>query len=388
MSKWVALMPLRGGSKSIPGKNLRPIAGRPLFAWSLGQALASDCFSRVVVATDSGEIRAAVRDLFGDRVALVERSAETASDTAGTESVMLEFQAAAAAFDVLCLLQATSPLTLAADFLAARRSFEADNYDSLLTAVPLNRFLWSKSGTPLNYDPRKRPRRQDFDGGVMLENGAFYFTRAATLKATRCRLGGRVAVHPMPQEHLLEVDEPGDWDIIDLLLRRRGRPSRAAPAPIRALIVDVDGTLTDGGMYYGPEGESLKKFNTRDARGLARLRERGIRVGVISGERSPAVTTRMQKLGISDYHQGIEDKAGALQRMADSWGISLVEIAYVGDDTGDLACLRRVGLSCCPSDAVQEVRASVDHVCSRPGGAGAVREVCELILASYPDAPA
>jgi N-acylneuraminate cytidylyltransferase len=283
---------------------------------------------------------------------------------------------------VLSLVQATSPLTLAEDFRAARRRFEAGNHDSLLTAVPLNRFLWSKDGTPINYDPRARPRRQDFDGGVMLENGAFYITRAAMLRQTRCRLGGSVAIHPMSQEHLLEVDEPADWDIIEgLLLRRRQRNRRYPDKLILGLVVDVDGTLTDGGMYYGPEGELLKKFDTRDAHGLASVRGHGVRVSVISGERSAAVAARMEKLGIRDYHPGVQDKAACLRQIAAAWKLDMTEIAYVGDDLTDLDCMREAGFSCCPSDATGPVRAAVDYICTRPGGAGAVREVCDLILA-------
>ena len=102
-------MPLRGGSKSIPGKNLRPIAGRPLFAWSLEQAVASGSFDEIFVSTDSQEITASVRQTMGDTVTVIERSAETASDSASTESAMLEFQSRVA-FDNVCLIQATSPV--------------------------------------------------------------------------------------------------------------------------------------------------------------------------------------------------------------------------------------------------------------------------------------
>jgi N-acylneuraminate cytidylyltransferase len=382
MTRWVALMPLRGGSRSIASKNLRRIAGRPLFAWSLEQARVSQCFQQLFVSTDADAIRSAVKSHFPSGVELIDRSPESATDMASTESVMLEFQHRVA-FDVLCLIQATSPLTLATDFVSARDRFEAGQFDSLLTGVEMKRFLWSRDGRPLNYDPRSRPRRQDFEGAWM-ENGAFYFTRAGILSDLHCRLGGKIAVHPMSAENGLEVDEPADWDIVEQLLLRRQRHASRIPAlgRIAALIVDVDGTLTDGGMYYGAGGESLKKFNTRDALGLARVRERGIRVCVMSGEDSAAVGARMRKLGITEYHPGTADKAALMRRLAVSWSVELDRIAYVGDDLSDLHCLQQAGFSACPADAMPAVSACANYVCGRTGGAGAIREVCDLILAA------
>ncbi len=369
-------MPLRAGSKSIPDKNVRPLAGRPLFAWALEAALDSGAFDEVYAGSDSPSIRAAVAERFGDRVGLIERSAATCTDTASSEAAMAEFAAQVPA-DVLCLVQATSPLTAPEDFRAARERFIAEELDSLLSAVPCKRFFWTAAGEPVNYDPPRRPRRQDFPGWLM-ENGAFYFTRARLLAATGVRLSGRIGVHRMAAETALEIDEPADWALAEQLLRRH----RLAPrfGAIRALIVDVDGTLTDGGMYYGPDGEALKKFHTRDAHGLKRIAERGVRVGVVSAEDSPAVAARMRKLGIEDYYPGVADKLPLVADLARGWGLSLAEIGYVGDDTGDRECVAAVGTGCCPADAVAEVRARAAYVCARDGGAGAVREVCDLIL--------
>lgn len=378
--RWVALMPLRGGSKSIPGKNLRPLAGRPLFAWSLEQALASGCFDALYVMTDDPAIAAAVREGFGEAVTVLDRAAENASDEADSESVLLEFQQRVA-FDVVALVQATSPLTRSEDFRQARSRFTDGNFDSLLTAVEFRRFLWRHDGSPLNYAPEARPRRQDF-AACLMENGAFYLTRATLLREQRCRLGGRIGIHVMAPDTALEIDEPGDWPVAEARLREAQR-QRPGDRQVRALVLDVDGTLTDGGMYYGARGEALKKFNTRDAKGLARLRERGLRLGVITGEQSPAVAARMTRLGITDYHPGVDDKSAVLATLAAQWGVALDEIAYMGDDLNDLSCLTQAGLALCPGDAVAAIRARADHVMSRRGGDGAVREACELILSRY-----
>ncbi len=379
--RWIALMPLRGGSKSIPHKNIRRLAGRPLFAWSLEQALLSECFDELFVASDAEEIRRCVTAEFGDRVNVIDRAPDNCTDQASTESVMLEFRERVPV-DVLCLIQATSPLTRAADFRLAKEKFLSGKLDSLLTAAEFRRFLWSRAGAPLNYDPAKRPRRQEFDG-ALVENGAFYFTRDGILKQHHNRLGGRIGIHIMAPDTLAEIDEPEDWIVVEQLLRHRSRPAQwLARKRLRAFVVDVDGTLTDGGMYYNAGGEAMKKFDTRDAHGLARLRDHGIRVCVISRENSAAVAARMNKLGIGDYFPGVIDKRPLLEEKLKTWGIAFNETGYMGDDLPDLDCMAHAGASFCPADAVPEILAAADYVSCRNGGGGAVREVADLILAA------
>ncbi len=373
-------MPLRGGSKSIPGKNIRPLAGRALFAWSLGAALASGSFDEVWVGTDADAIRREVERQFAGRVRLFGRGAATCTDEASTESALLEF-AAAVPFDVLCTIQATSPMTTGADFQAARARLLQQRADSLHTATRVRRFYWTDAAEPLNYDPANRPRRQDFPGSLM-ENGAFYLTRRAVLDGERCRLGGRMAIHEMTGDSAVEIDEPADWLVVERLLRQRGRTSRERLAGILALAVDVDGTLTDGGMYYDANGEALKKFNTRDAHGLKLLEQAGLHIGVVTKERSAVVDARMRKLGFRDYLSGQDDKRVALAQLASQWGCALEQIAYIGDDVNDLPGLEVAGFACCPADAVDAVRACAAYVATARGGAGAVREVCELLLAA------
>lgn len=377
--RWVALLPLRGGSKSIPLKNLKPLAGRPLYAWSLAAALDSGCFDAVYVLSDSAAIRADVARRFGDRVIVRDRAPANASDTATSESVLAEV-AADENCDVLCLVQATSPLTEAADFRAAREQFERDGLDSLATGVLTRRFFWTPDGRPLNYDPAARPRRQDFAGSVM-ENGAFYFVRAALFAATNVRLGGRIGLYVMDEAHAVELDEPADWDVIE----RRLAPRVVRTRDIRLFVVDVDGTFTDGGMYYDADGEAMKKFQTRDAKGLLLLMEAGVRVCIVTAETSAVVAARMRKLGITDYFPGVRDKRAWLDEHLPRWGVALAEVAYIGDDLNDLEGLRAVGASFCPADAVPEVRAAVSYVCTAEGGDGAVREVCDLLRHARPN---
>ncbi len=376
---FVALVPLRGGSKSIPFKNIKKMAGRPMCFWSISATLQSGCFSKVCVSTDSEEIKKVIVDHFGKAVDVIDRPAEFAQDTSSTESVMKHF-ASVVDFDVLCTIQATSPLVTPEDFRRAQKTFKDEKCDSLFTGCEFKRFIWDYQNKPLNYDFMKRPRRQQFQGQI-IENGAFYFTKKELWTETENRLGGKIGHVLMAEESMFELDEPTDWLIIESLLKNRSAADiEEKIQEVKAIVLDVDGTLTDAGMYYGPEGEMLKKFNTRDAKGLELVRQAGIQVCVITAEDSASVHQRMKKLNISDYFYGVKDKLPVLKKWASDQGLSLKQIAYGGDDLGDLDCLQSVGFSFCPADSEQDVLAHVDYICTKVGGSGAVREVCNLLV--------
>jgi YrbI family 3-deoxy-D-manno-octulosonate 8-phosphate phosphatase len=146
--------------------------------------------------------------------------------------------------------------------------------------------------------------------------------------------------------------------------------------------VDVDGVLTDAGMYYGPDGEVLKKFNTRDGMGLARVRDVGIAVAIISGEDSAIVHARATKLKIDDVYAGAANKRVAIDELCTRHGLQLEQVAFIGDDLNDMPALECVGFACAVADAAEPVKALADYVTRARGGDGAVREVCELLIAS------
>lgn len=149
---------------------------------------------------------------------------------------------------------------------------------------------------------------------------------------------------------------------------------------IRALLLDVDGVLTDGGMYYTESGQKMKKFNTRDGMGVSMLLNHGIRVGLVTGESSRIVLRRAEKLRITDVYLGAEDKVKALEAFARKYGLDLSEIAYMGDDVNDLGVLSKVGLAVAVADAHASVKRIAHAVTSRRGGEGAVRELADCLL--------
>ena len=212
----VALIPLRGGSKSIPNKNIKEIAGKPLCAWTIEEASKSKHINTVYVSTDSDEIKTVVESL-NMSVKVLMRPDNISTDEASTESVMIHFMGQVE-FDIIVTIQATSPLLTCDDLDQGLEIFFRDKLNSMLSAVRIKRFFWTEEGSPINYNPLDRPLRQNFSG-TMMENGAFYVTDRVTLKNFNCRLGGKVGVFEMPENTAVEVDEPSDWEIVKNLLK-------------------------------------------------------------------------------------------------------------------------------------------------------------------------
>jgi YrbI family 3-deoxy-D-manno-octulosonate 8-phosphate phosphatase len=163
-------------------------------------------------------------------------------------------------------------------------------------------------------------------------------------------------------------------------IRQTKPASRAVLRQIRLLATDVDGVLTDAGMYYSENGDEWKKFNTRDGMGLKLLQKAGLITAIVTQERTKLVARRAEKLAIPELHQGIMDKLPVIRAMAERYGLTLRQVAYIGDDINDLEALTAVGWSASPADGMPVVRAAVDYVCEKKGGEGAVREIVEMIL--------
>lgn len=150
---------------------------------------------------------------------------------------------------------------------------------------------------------------------------------------------------------------------------------------IKLVLTDVDGVLTDNGVYYGETGEVLKRFSIRDGMGVERLRKIcGIETGIITGELSPSVARRAEKLSITELHLGIKDKLGQVIRILEKRGIDWPEVAYIGDDVNDLEVMTRAGIAACPGDAMPAVMEIVHYRCMAKGGYGAFREVAEWLI--------
>ena len=379
----IAFIPVRCGSKSITFKNIKEFCGKPLVYWNLEALEKSNNIDEIFVATDCEEIKNVVNSFNFSKVKIYDRDKENASDTSSTESVMLEFinKQNFKDSDLFFLVQATSPLTQTKDFDKALETLKNENADSLLTCIRTKRFFWDKNANPINYDFTNRPRRQDFDG-LFMENGAFYINSIGNIKKDKNRLSGKIAIYEMEEFTAVEIDEEDDWLIAEKMMYKYILSKRPKPN-IKLFLSDVDGTLTDAGMYYGENGEEFKKFNTHDGKGFELLRKAGIKTGIITSENTKIVENRAKKLKVDFLYQGLEHKGklDIAKEICKELNISLNEVAYIGDDINCKELLLNVGLAACPSNALEEIK-NIPNIIklSKSGGNGAVREFCEMVV--------
>lgn len=395
----VAFIPVRGGSKSIPLKNIRPMCGKPLVYWTVKAACECSRIDRVYVATDSEQIRETVEAFAMEKAEVIGRSAESASDTASTESAMLEF-AAEREFDNIVLIQATSPMLTGEDLDRGFALFDETDTDSVLSVVRQKRFNWKVEEDgyvkPSNYDVYNRPRRQEFDG-YLVENGAFYITSKEDLMKSKNRVSGRIKAVEMNEDTFFEIDELSDWIIIEALMKKNGIAKvdfddnrkddgqdekyidelKQKAANIKIFLTDSDGCLTDGGMYYTEQGDEMKKFNTNDGMGFRLLREKGIITGIITGEDVDMVRRRGAKLKMPEVHCGIENKLEVVKAICDKYQCTLKNVAYVGDDINDVEVLRSVGISFSVANGHRKAKEAACYVTEKKGGNGAIREIID-----------
>lgn len=378
----VAFIPVRCGSKSIPFKNIKPFCGQPLIYWTASAASKSNGIDDVVISTDCDQIEQVINGFGLPKVRVFRRSAENAMDTSSTESAMLEFLSASAYSPdtTFILIQATTPFIESKHLTEALTVYSSGQHESLLSCVKIKRFFWQNDGVPLNYDFRKRPRRQDFDG-IFLENGAFYINSTANIVKNGNRLSGKVGVYEMPEYSATELDEPDDWIIAEHLMykhviKKEGRT-------VKLFASDVDGVLTDAGIFYGHGGEELKKFSVRDGMGFSLIKKRGVKTAFITSEQSEIVQRRAEKLKIDHVYmnQFGEGKLESLKKICAQENISLSEVAYIGDDINCIEALSAVGFAACPADAVNEVKMIPGiTVLKNNGGNGVAREFIELLI--------
>jgi len=383
----IAFIPARCGSKSIPFKNIKKFCGRPLIYWNLKALQASDAIDVVHVSTDCENISKTVKSFNFSKVKIFNRSANSANDTASTELAVLEFIDSNSFDDndLFILVQATSPLTTTKDFDEAINMFDCGNFDSLLTCVRSNRFFWFDSGKPVNYNYKDRKRRQDFDG-MLMENGAFYINTVGAIVKNKNRIGGEnIGIYEMNEYTSVEIDEVDDWVIAEHFMKKYILNDNTISSDIKLFLSDVDGTLTDSGMYYGENGNELKKFNTQDGKGFELLRNAGIKTGLITSETTDIVANRAKKIKSDYLYQGVEHngKLEVALEICKKEGISIKEVAYIGDDINCKELLENVGMAACPFNANKKIKSMTGIIkLSNKGGDGAVREFIDVILES------
>lgn len=381
----VVVIPARGGSRGIPRKNLERVAGRSLVARAVRSAICAHV-GLVVVSTDDEEI-AVEAARHGARV--VRRPAELAGDAAGSEGVVLHVLEQLVAHGeklptVTVLLQATSPFLDPLDLAVAVHRVADGVADVVLSATEDHSFRWTHDAdgvaSTVGHDMSFRARRQDLPPQLR-ETGAFYVMRTTGLREHRNRFFGRVALHEVPALTSMEIDTPADLAHARAIASHLLDPSTAPHVDVDAIVTDFDGVHTDDRASLTADGTEHVRVHRGDGLGIASIRRAGVPFLILSTEQNSVVASRAHKLGVEVAH-GIDDKSGELLAWLAARDLDPARVAYVGNDINDLGPMSLVGWPVAVADAHPEVRAAARHVLTRSGGDGAVREMCDLVLAA------
>ncbi|KAG9471187.1 hypothetical protein GDO78_015534 [Eleutherodactylus coqui] len=374
-----AVILARGGSKGIPLKNIRKLAGRPLIAWVLRAALDSQAFDSVWVSTDNDEIEKVAKE-FGAQVH--RRSAEVSKDTTPSLETIQEFLQHHPEVDIVGNIQATSPCLHPLDLAKVVDMIRNQGYDSVFAVVRHHMFRWREvkvpgEGTvPENLNPACRPRRQDWRG-ELFENGSFYFATKELISRGLLQ-GGKMAYYEMKPEHSIDIDVDLDWPIAEQRVKRFGYFGKEVPTVVKLLVCNIDGCLTDGRVYVNQEHESIS-YSLRDLDGIQKLMEKGVTILLISQRNiHPSLISTMNLP--CEVEVNTINKMAVLQMRMSEMGLSFYEVAYMGCSDSDVECLKFAGTSGVPVDASTAAKMTDSFSCTQGGGCGAIEEFAEHII--------
>ncbi|XP_061566657.1 N-acylneuraminate cytidylyltransferase A [Cololabis saira] len=377
-----ALVLARGGSKGIPLKNIRKLAGVPLIGWVLRAAIDSDKFDSVWVSTDHDEIEKVALSMGAE---VHRRSPEVSKDSSTSLETIQEFLSVHKHVDVVCNIQATSPCLHPSHLKEALELITKRDCESVFSVVRRYEFRWTEvkkgsneSTQALNLDPKKRPRRQDWDG-ELYENGSLYFATRDLIMNRGCLQGGRVAYYEMEPKYSIDIDEDIDWPVAEQRVLKHGYFGKATPETVKLMFCRVSGCLSDGRIFLSGSGEKMLSYHSRDEAGLRMLQDKGVKVVLLTSSGDPA--TSCQKMGFQveqvgdDFLKQLESVMKKHEKELD-WK----NVAYMGNDREDIYCLKVAGMSAAPGDAPADAVKAAKYTCGLAGGTGAVREFAEHIL--------
>jgi len=350
----IAVIPARGGSRGLPGKNVRPLLGTPLIARAVKTALAAQHVGAVYVSTDDAEIARLASDA---GATVIDRPAELSTSTASSESALLHVlhwlqETGRPLPEHLVFLQCTSAFTRPEDIDATLETLTAKGASAALSVVEDHGFIWHEGddgfAAGITHDHQKpRQRRQDMKPRYR-ENGAIYAMRVADFLERKERFCGPVALVPVPGP-AVEIDNQHDWDVVEACLSVRDRAGKPdlQPASVKAVVTDFDGVHTDDRVEVYQDGRESVTCNRRDGLGLELLRRRGTRLLVLSKEANPVVRIRAVKLQMQVLNQ-VDDKLPVLDAWRREQGLEWSQLVYIGNDVNDIDCMQACGLTLRP----------------------------------------
>jgi N-acylneuraminate cytidylyltransferase len=395
----LAIIPARGGSKTVPRKNIQPLAGHPLIAYSIAAGLQAQQVGRVIVSTDDEEI-AEISRSYGAEVPFLRPSSLAQDETVDLPVFKhaLEWLAENESYrpEIVIQLRPTSPLR-PPDCVDRAIEILLDNadVDSVRGVIPSGQNpykMWRISSEgdlrPLIdndfEEPYNMPRQQLPQS--YWQTGHIDVIRASTILGKGSMSGENILPLIMDPRYAIDIDTAEDhqhaeWILghSDLPLIRPGRKARPLPQKVGLVVFDFDGVMTDNRVWVDADGRELVSANRGDGWGVARLKETGVQLVVLSTETDPVVAARCRKLGIEAI-QGIQDKAKALRELMESRGIDASQTIYLGNDVNDVVCFPQVACALVVDDAHPEAKAQADFILTKRGGHGAVRELCDILI--------
>lgn len=401
----LAIIPARGGSKGLPRKNIRSLAGHPLIAYSLAAGLQADSVTRTIVSTDDEEIAAVARK-YGAEVPFL-RPPEYAQDNSLDLPAFqhaLHWLAEHESYrpDVVVQLRPTSPIrppSLVDD--AVRLLLENPAATSVRGLVPSGQNphkMW-------RVDPETHAMRNLIDVQGIAEpynaprqslpptfwqTGHIDAIRPHVILEQESMSGGQMLALMIDPRYAVDIDSLLDlhkteWLIYNtgLDMVHPGHKRRPLPEKVSLIVFDFDGVMTDNRVWVDADGREMVAANRSDSLGLEILRDRSaLQVFVISKETNPVVAARCRKMNVPML-QAVDDKASALRQLLAEKGIDPAEVIYMGNDTNDLPCFPLAACAVAPADAQPQVLFEADIILRSDGGRGAVRELCDMLLARY-----
>jgi YrbI family 3-deoxy-D-manno-octulosonate 8-phosphate phosphatase len=399
----LAVIPARGGSKGIPRKNIRPFAGYPLIAWSVAAGLRSEMVTRTVVSTDDEEI-AAIARAFGAETPFL-RPAALAQDKTTDLPVFehaLKWLEEHEGYkpDVVVQLRPTSPIRPQDCVDSAIRILlahpEADCVRGVVPAGQNPHKMWridpdSGRMTPLLSiegiaEPYNAPRQTL--PPVYWQTGHIDVLHPSLILEKGSMTGNTIYPLVIDPRYTVDLDNLYDWAKYEWLVTfgglefvSPGRPRRSMPQKVDLVVLDFDGVITDNRVWTDQDGREMVAAWRSDSLIMGEMKRAGVQVVILSSEVNNVVAARAKKMGVEAIHGiGIHDKSGVLQNLLADRKIERSRAVYVGNDLNDLPCFEIVGWGVAVADALPEVLSAADFILSKPGGYGAVRELCDLIL--------
>ena len=396
----LAIVPARAGSKSIPRKNIRAFGGHPLLAYSIAAGLNASRVNRVIVSTDDHEFAELAKE-YGAEVPFLRPNVLAADETPDLPLFQHALHTLAESEDyrpdIVVQLRPTSPLRppdcldRAVELLLENR--EADSVRGVVLSGQNPYKMWrmdpERALEPLIKSKLTEPYnmpRQDLPT-TYWQTGHVDTIRLETIVKKKSMSGDVILGLILDPVYAVDIDSERDWQAAERALFemeqpfvRPGKAPRELPAKIELLVLDFDGTLTDDRVWVDADGGETVAAHRGDGWGISQLKERGVPIHILSTETHPVVAARARKLGVP-VTQGAMDKGSILRELLTNMGVAGEHVVYVGNDVNDIPCFPLVGLAAAVADAHPDVKREADIILTKPGGRGAVREMCELIQA-------